>query len=172
MRGKTGQFFILATLLILILVTSLSIGMNKVTSRVSQNDFYVLTNQFDQELSKVIDYQTVHGASTGNLSSFINVSADYLNYVQPETGFVVYYLEGSNITMENHLKLGNSCMKVLSTDYCASTGLKNTTPLGGDTEIDLTVVDLSLVYNISKGSKSYIVFMRTIDNEVYINVKE
>ncbi len=170
MNSKRGQFFILATLIIATLVVSLTLGANKVNSRGEQKDFSSFADEFDYELSRVIDYNASNGEN--KISDFINVSVDYLNFVYPETGLVVYYISSDKLFMENYLISGISCMNFSGSSSCKSPGEKSSLDLNSERSVNLSADGIDFSYNFSKGSKSYIVFIREINGERYVNVKE
>lgn len=168
MRGKKGQFFILATLIIATLIASFTIGANGAFSRGEQDDFPVFAEEFDYELSKMIDLRAATG--NDNISAFLNDSVDYMRFVYPETGMVVYYLDDTNLHMENFISSG-SCINVSDVDTCKGAGETHSIS-DPDSPINVSVNGTQFEYDTSKGSKSYIVFMREINDEVHIYVKE
>jgi hypothetical protein len=169
---KKGQFFILAAVLIASVVFSLSIARNVLIGSETPQDFYLIGEQLDKEVKAVLDYDLVSG--TNKTSSFINDSISYLNYSKPHTEIVFMYVKENNLTIENYADrdVNVSGFDVCSAGCPVAIGAKPTYPVNLTNVINLSMNGQSFYYNLSKGSKSYIVLMRNISREVYVDVKE
>lgn len=172
MDSKRGQFFILAAVLIASLVFSLSIAKNVLIGSEKPEDFYLIGEQFDRELKAVLDYDLITGED--KVSDFINDSMDYFRRTKPYTEVVFMYYQNGNFTIENY---ANSSINVSGFVPCMvgceiSVGGKYGKPVVSSRLINLAINGQNFEYNLSKGSKSYIVLMRTVNREIYFDVKE
>jgi hypothetical protein len=173
MISKRGQFFILAAVIIATVVYGLTATKSFLSGNDKPQDFFILGEQISEELNAVIDYSVVSGKD--NISDFINQVMVYVNTSKSPTEIVFLYTNGTNLFVENYAKnvtyvsgfgscSASSC-SVLST-------LKNNFSLNSGKLVNISIGSENYLYNLSKGSKSYIVLKRTIGREVYIDVKE
>ena len=169
---KRGQFFILAAVLVASVVFSLSIAKNVLIGSEKPSDFYLIGEQLDREVSAVLDYDAISG--TTNTSGFINQAMSYLRSSKPYTEVIFLYFQKGNLTVENY---ANRTVTLSGFSACSSIcniipTQKSNYPVNLIDVVNLTMNGQSFYYNLSKGSKSYIVLMRNVSREVYVDVKE
>ena len=168
---KRGQFFILAAVLIASIVFSLSIAKNLLIGSEKPEDFYVMGEQLDREIKAVLDYQLISGQ--GNISEFINSSMSYFNETKPYTEIIFLYLQGTDLYVENY---ANRSVYVSGFAGCSPCEVQKDeqliSPVLLSEVVNINIISQDFEYNLTKGSKSYIVLMRNVSREVYVDVKE
>lgn len=171
MNSKRGQFFILAAVLIASIVFSLSVAKNTLVGRDSPDDFYLIGEQLNSELKAVLDYNLVSGDN--KVSNFTNESIEYFRKTKPHTEVIFLYVIDNNLTVENY---ADSPVNISGFSACGTctvgTGAVDTFSITFNDFVNVTFREQVLGYDLSKGSKSYIVLSREIDREVYIDVQE
>lgn len=174
MRGKKGQFFILAAIIIAAVIFGLAVTENILSGNEKPEDFYLLGNQIQEELNSVIDYSTFSG--NDNVSDFINQTINYVKSSKAPTEIVFIYVNNGNISVENYAKNVTSIYGFgscpISSPCPVYSGNKGSYLLDSSKIINISIGSEKYFYNLTEGSKSYIVLKRTIGREVYIDVKK
>ena len=98
----------------------------------------------------------------------------YLRSSKPYTEVIFLYFQKGNLTVENY---ANRTVTLSGFSACSSIcniipTQKSNYPVNLIDVVNLTMNGQSFYYNLSKGSKSYIVLMRNVSREVYVDVKE
>ena len=171
---KRAQFFILAAVFISSIVFSLTVAKNMLVGSEKPEDFYLMTEQLDREVRAVLDYQLVSGVD--KIHNFTNLSMEYFGGTKTKTDVVFMYLNSStNLVVENY---ANSSVNVSGIIGCTSPpctiakdSLKSY-PVVGNEVVNLFMNGQNFFYSLANGSKSYIVAMRVINKEVYVDVKK
>jgi hypothetical protein len=102
-RGKRGQFFILAAVILSILVVSLVSVGNYVSVSSEPEKFYDLSEQIKEESARVIDYGVFTGEDIEvKLDNFSEVVAENIKYQDPDLNFVFVYGNSNNLTIKNY----------------------------------------------------------------------
>ncbi len=94
MRGKKGQFFILAAVIIVVAVVGLSVIYNTVSVGNSPKKFYSYSQQLNEESGAVVDYSLY--TSDNKVSDFINQSVGAVIEAYPGLDVFTCYTNESN----------------------------------------------------------------------------
>lgn len=176
-RQKKGQFFILAAVIIASVIYGMNATKNILSGSDKPEDFFLLGEQISEELNNVIDYSIVSG--NDNVSDFINKTVFYINHTKAPTEIVFIYLNNGNISVENHAK--NDITSIYATGFSACPTISDCSTFSGQNNsyalnsysgiVNVSIGSENYLYDLSRGSKSYIVLKRTVGREVYIDVK-
>jgi hypothetical protein len=102
-RGKRGQFFILAAVILSTLVVSLVSVGNYVSVSSEPEKFYDLSEQIKEESARVIDYGVFTGEDVeAKLDNFSKIVAENIKYQDPDLNFVFVYGNSSKLTIKNY----------------------------------------------------------------------
>ncbi|GEM_PF-4526107 len=102
MRKKRGQFFIIASLIIIFAVSSILIYQNKILTEKSQNEIFPLKDQISEESSFVIDY----GLSNNNekIKDFLSELSSELISTNPSIELIFLFGNNTHINILNLAK--------------------------------------------------------------------
>jgi hypothetical protein len=119
MKGKGGQFFILAAVILSGILISLSSVRNYVSSVEKQEAFYDLSKEIKEESFEVLDYGIYNNKDMPRLiENFTSEIAKYSLDKEPDLEFIFIYGNESSLAVENYgknesyLKIGDEIEKV------------------------------------------------------------
>ncbi|PIO08639.1 hypothetical protein COU59_00850 [Candidatus Pacearchaeota archaeon CG10_big_fil_rev_8_21_14_0_10_34_12] len=169
-RGKKGQFFLIAAILILAVVASLAVVYNYSSAKNSEKRFYI-KNELGIESEKVLDYALNNGLNAQAVLR--NFTESYSNH---STADEFFYLFGKrdNITVSGF-------MKDLSGEIIVNTGFGNQEVSFSqnqfiyreftyieDSNVSMTINNVRYNVNLSQGINFYYVIFKKANDENYV----
>ena len=110
-NNKRGQFYIIFAVLVIVIITGLVTTANYAMKVKKPVKFYDLSEDFETETTKIIDYGIFSGESQGDIDFLIDAfSAEYLEYVQkkdPNLELIYIFGNENNITIDNYYYEGD-----------------------------------------------------------------
>ena len=110
-KNKRGQFYIIFIVLIVVIISGLITTSNYARRVKDPVKFYDLSEDFEAETTKIIDYGIFSGESQVNINELINnFSAEYLEYVQkkdPNLELIYIFGNENDITIDNYYYEGD-----------------------------------------------------------------
>ena len=105
MRGKTGQFFLLAAVIISAVIFSFGTGTNRVTVNDEPRDFYASSDEVQREIASFLDYMVFSNATNDDLVMFLDSLAENIEEMNPEIDVAFIYngnRAGNRLTVRNY----------------------------------------------------------------------
>lgn len=161
MRGKRGQFFLLAAVIISAVIISFGAGVNKATVNDESEDFYDSSDEIRREIAAYLDYAVFADDPVVGLETFLELLAKNIEGTNPSIDFAFIYGDSNNknkvyvrnygsrnITIGGHLiegreqtlnimDVGGGIMKPILTDANVDTEPLN---LGGSSDYFLVKI--------------------------------
>ena len=147
MRGKKGQFYLIATIIIIAVI----IGFATISNYAQRQDYvkiYDLGEELNIESENVLDY----GAATGN-SKLSQFGKDYSEYAGED--IEIYFITGDESGMEAH-KYVNGEETLLDA------------PEVKEDEIIFKLNENEYVFELKPGENFYFIILQEADNEKYV----
>ena len=108
-KGKNGQFFILAAVILSVFIFSLAFTVNEVIVQRNNFGFTDYAEGVEREANYVLDYQVYSGVSSSEIENFVSIlEADYKDRGE-EGNFMFIYGNSSLMRIKN---LGTSGIRV------------------------------------------------------------
>ena len=182
-RGRKGQFYIIAAVVIITLIVGLTTIVNKGISSPKPNTFYDLSKNFENEIVKVVDYGIYNKYSDPSASIEEKLEDFYLNYseyalsIDPEISISFVYGNSSSAiigsfeeeTYEQGYDLGRGNLatmthirKVPSTD----------TKSGNKISIKISEELPEYSFDLTEDESFYFVIVTKKGDETFVSLKE
>ena len=105
-NNKRAQFYILFAVLVIVIITGLVTTSNYARKVKKPVKFYDLSEDFEAETTKIIDYGIFSGEQQSSIDSLIDAfSAEYLEYAQkkdPNLELIYIFGDENEITIDNY----------------------------------------------------------------------
>lgn len=102
-KGKEGQIFILAAIILSVLIISFGLVYNSVRVSNQPKSFNDVSYNVKRESGGVVDYSIYTNLSTKiTLLDFVNSLADYIVDKNPDSNFLFIYGNSNNLTLWNY----------------------------------------------------------------------
>jgi len=103
MRGKKGQFFLLAAVIIAAVVISLGVGTNRATVNEDPASFYDFSYEVQREVGAVLDYEVYSGIGNNeDLEEFVDLLAKEIEERSPGSEFILIYGSRDDMKLRNY----------------------------------------------------------------------
>ncbi len=102
-KGKRGQFFLLAAVIISAVIISFGIGSNRVVVNEEPGSFYDFSYEVKREVGAVLDYEVYSGFNPDvNLTEFVDLLAGEIEERSPGSDFIFIYGDKTDMTLKNY----------------------------------------------------------------------
>lgn len=102
MRGKRGQFFLLAAVIISSVIISLGASMNMAIVNEEPKNFYALSEEAQREIAAFLDY-ALFTNDDEELGDFLVLLAENMEEIDPSIDFAfIYRGSGNKLIVENY----------------------------------------------------------------------
>ena len=106
-KGKKGQFYLIAAIILIAVVVALIMKLNSTEVNPVPLSFTELSDNFEKEAVRIIDNGISQGKSVqeveAELQDFARQYSEYATSKSPQIGFLYVYGNSSNITVANFL---------------------------------------------------------------------
>jgi hypothetical protein len=152
--NKRGQFFLIATLVIISLILSFGVVYNRSPKINQDNSLPFLAENIKYETVKTIEYSYDKNSNQGEIESRLKSLIDSYSALNPEVGITLVYGTDSPNTLDCYsIKSGLSCSVNMQTR-------KVTISSNGEAFYNL---------NIQKGYNTYVIVQRNLEDERIIS---
>ena len=102
--NKSGQFFLLAAVIISAIVISFGVLSNNARVNKEPENFYDFTYDVKRESGEIIDYEVYSSfQADSKLEKFVSLMAQDIKDKDPNANFVFIYGDNSELILENHM---------------------------------------------------------------------
>ncbi len=106
MSGKRGQFYLVAAIIIILILYSLSTRVNVIREQPRFTDFNRIADNYLSEVTKIVNYGIYTKIADIQASLIAPFTANFIAYARtrdPNIGLVYVYGDNSKTVIENHL---------------------------------------------------------------------
>lgn len=129
-KNKRGQFYIIFAVLVIVIITGLVTTTNYANKVKEPVQFYDLSEDFEAETTKIIDYGVFQSMSEENIIGQIDIFAtEYLEYAQkkdPNLQLVYIYGDKEGIHIDNYAFEDISVQPAIGTEVETGAGSEQT----------------------------------------------
>ena len=198
MNNKKGQFFLITTAIIAVIIFGLVSSVNYALTQPEPTVFYDLSKNFDKETLKVVDYGLlgVVPSDTNNaknsLSSFIDNFTSYAREKDPNIDLVYIFGNQDNVTVYNLAKnaiytctkegqcgfVGGESQSTVSLDIATSIISKDITQPAEPSEqyatkhITVKIGDINYDFDVLQNNQFYFILKTEKKGEIYTVTKD
>lgn len=170
--NKRGQFFLIATIIIVGLIIGITTSVNSITMKDDNEAFESLADEVNLETKSVLDYGSYNSADTDSLmQGFLE---NYTNYIAKEEILFIYGNE-TDITglvfEENAGNVGINTGAIpgfVTIQY--TTGQEAEVTRNGNT-INVEINGLTYVFNLRDGQNFFFVMRETRNDEKFVETR-
>lgn len=167
---KKGQFFLIATVVIVgILVTLAAVNISVKTPPDKNAAFYDLSKEIDYESSKLIDYGVYKGRE-GDINKLITSLMSNYSAAHPDTEFLFVYgnEDGATSTQYNLVQSGSESIGgATSYQHEIDVSYPNTEVSQGTIHVTINKTE-TLDFDLSPGENFYIVLTKETGEETLV----
>jgi len=177
---KRGQFYLIAAIIIIIVIVSLSSVTNYIERRKEPAKFYDLSEELSEEGARVVDYGIYNEENiTSLMSNFLdNYFVNYTTEKEEEVVFV--YGNENNITVMTYTNIstgeiainyGTTSMNIRGAGrYQANR--TTFTPGHEENKITVTILENNYEFTLKEGENFFFIITRTSGEERYVITPE
>ncbi len=171
MIGKRGQFYLVAAIIIILILYSLSTKVNVIREQPRFTDFNRIADNYLTEVTKIINYGIYSRIADIQASLIAPFTANFIAYARtrdPNIGLVYVYGDNSKTVIENHLP-GDTIVYYNSSDPLAQSGRRFSSDSESINQVGVTIggEDFMHVVPVKLGSFSsnyYSSTLASVDN--------
>jgi len=176
-KEKKGQFYLIAAVIIVGIIISLSAITNYIVIRSEPSNFYDLSTELNEEGTRVVDYGIYNGEETQTkVEDFLNnYFVEYLKEKEKDTELAFVYGDAtalkittftSEVTGEVSLNFGSGNVLVIpaASKYA---GVTTTEENPGET-VNVKILNNTYQFNLKKGENFFFVLSRNAEGEEHI----
>ena len=192
---KRGQFFILASVILSLVVASLASVGNYVFANKEPEKFYNLGDELKYESGQIIDY-SVHkgsdaGVMEGNIDSFNMQVAENILDQDPDMEFYFIYGDKSKVVVDTSyakewgggevesdisLFIGGTYFERKVEDpergyYPGETYKEDVIPKPGEEEVNINIGGIEYKFPLWENQQLVLLMKKKIENDTYVNIK-
>ena len=177
---KKGQFYLIAAIIIIIVIVSLSGVTNYIEKRKEPVKFYDLSKELSEEGARVVDYG-IYNKEDIPLLMISFTDSYFINYTkEKETEVVFVYGNKNNITVTTYT---NQSTGEISINFgTTNMGIRGAgrhqanrttfTPGSGEDKVTVTILENSYKFTLKEGENFFFIITRTSGEERYVTTPE
>ncbi len=189
--NKRGQFFILTAVIFSALLFSISLTLNEIVIKKSNDNFYEYSRTINREIKYVQDLQTYSGnINEIQIQEFIELVSGDLRDKSPNTNFMFIYGNSTRLSIKNYgsedIKLNNQVIRgtgsntlskikidigTIKVPSSGKGGLIIYENLESDTTLD--IIFNNQIYKFLIPDYNIVIFLmeKEVENEIFVDIK-
>lgn len=189
--NKRGQFFILTAVIFSALLFSISLTLNEIVIKESNDNFYEYSKTINREVKYVQDLQTYSGdINETQIQEFIELVSGDLKDKSPNTNFMFIYGNSTKLSIQNYgsedIKLNNQVIQGTGSNILSKIkinigtikvpssgrgGLMVYENLDPNTTLDITFNEQ--VYKFLIPNYNIVIFLmeKEVEDEIFVDIK-
>jgi|APSaa5957512576_1039674.scaffolds.fasta_scaffold00222_23 hypothetical protein len=196
MRGKKGQFFLLAAVIISAVVISLSGTVNRADVNEEPGSFYDFSYEVKKEVGAVLDYEIYSDFSPeADLETFVDLMAVEIRERSPGSDFIFFYgnstnydlknyvgesvyvdgteIEGLDSGLESRICLGPTCQMIDDNTVDFDTAVITSTPMDrlGSTDILVEIGGSEFNFSVSEHRQVIFIMQKNVGGDRHVIVE-